>query len=295
MQYFVNQGYWEPTNVYSAGSNIRINPDYSVSFHNSLMAPGKTIMSWNSVNSYQATKLVPQLPILRNNHKYRLSVNAKAEPIYSLIIRLTFFDAQEHEINHVEFQQRSIEFVYPSEAVQYRLELINNGLTDLTFQRFEICDADLPVSVHEDIWFHEPINEDVKGKLNLLLIADNKRVRKTYPDLKKYEDYKMQPISVAWQSSAGVVAILKQWLISNRIYDANVISTNPKLDQVVLELKMELSTINAVVTNQTDPQLQIADVIYPLMPATTWSSPVLVNPDWPIIFSVIQEINSKEG
>ncbi len=68
--------------------------------------------------------------------------------------------------------------------MQYRLELINNGLTDLTFQRFEICDADLPVSVHEDVWFHEPINEDVKGKLNLLLIADNKRVRKTYPDLK---------------------------------------------------------------------------------------------------------------
>ena len=45
MQYFVNQGYWEPTNAYSTGSNIRINPDYSVSFHNSLMAPGKTIMS----------------------------------------------------------------------------------------------------------------------------------------------------------------------------------------------------------------------------------------------------------
>lgn len=295
MQYFVNQGYWEPTNAYSAGSNIRINPDYSVSFHNSLMAPGKTIMSWNSVNSYQATKLVPQLPILRNNHKYRLSVNAKAEPIYSLIIRLTFFNAQEHEIDHVEFQQRSIEFVYPPEAVQYRLELINNGLTDLTFQRFEICDAALPVSVHEDVWIHKPINEDVKGKLNLLLIADNKRVRKTYPDFKKYEDYKIQPISVAWQSSADVVAILKQWLISHRIYDANVISTNPKLDQVVLELKMELSTINAVITNQTDPHSQIADVIYPLLPAATWSSPVLVNPDWPIIFSVIQEINSKEG
>ena len=179
--------------------------------------------------------------------------------------------------------------------MQYRLELINNGLTDLTFQRFEICDADLPVSVHEDVWIHKPINEDVKGKLNLLLIADNKRVRKTYPDLKKYEDYKIQPISVAWQSSADVVAILKQWLISHRIYDANVISTNPKLDQVVLELKMELSTINAVITNQTDPHSQIADVIYPLLPATTWSSSVLVNPDWPIIFSVIQEINSKEG
>ena len=65
--------------------------------------------------------------------------------------------------------------------------------------------------------------------------------------------------------------------------------------QVVLELKMELSTINAVITNQTDPHSQIADVIYPLLPVTTWSSSVLVNPDWPIIFSVIQEINSKEG
>ena len=74
--------------------------------------------------------------------------------------------------------------------MQYRLELINNGLTDLTFQRFEICDAALPVSVHEDVWIHQSINEDVKGKLNLLLIADNKRVRKTYPDLRKYEDYK---------------------------------------------------------------------------------------------------------
>lgn len=295
MQQFINQGYWEPANAYFFGSQIKIDPDYTVSFHNSLMTPGKTIVSWQSVNSYQATKTVPQLPILRNNHKYRIRVDAKAAPIYSLIVRLTFYDSQEQEIDHLEFQQESIEFVYPSEAVQYRLELINNGLVDLTFRRFEICDADLPVSVNEDVWFHEPINEAVKGKLNLLLIADNKHVRKTYPDLKKYEDYKMQPISVAWQSSADVVAILKQWLISNRIYDANVISTNPKLDRVVLELKMELSTIKAVITNQTDPQSQIADVIYPLLPPTTWSSPVLVNPDWPIIFSIIQEINSKEG
>ena len=62
MQQYVNQGYWEPTSEYSAGSQIKINDDASVEFHNSLMAPGKTIMNWNSVNSYQATKLVPQLP-----------------------------------------------------------------------------------------------------------------------------------------------------------------------------------------------------------------------------------------
>lgn len=47
MQQYVNQGYWEPTSEYSAGSQIKINDDASVEFHNSLMAPGKTIMRQN--------------------------------------------------------------------------------------------------------------------------------------------------------------------------------------------------------------------------------------------------------
>ena len=34
MQQYVNQGYWEPTSEYSAGSQIKINDDASVEFHN---------------------------------------------------------------------------------------------------------------------------------------------------------------------------------------------------------------------------------------------------------------------
>lgn len=294
MQQYINEGYWEPTNGYSAGSHVKINADYSVKFHNPLMAPGKQIMSWSSVTSYQATKLVPQLPILRNNHKYRLRVNAKANPVNSLIVRLTFLDAQEQEINHVEFQQRSIEFIYPLAAVQYRLELINNGLIDLSFQRFEICDADLPVSANEDVWIHSPINSELAEPINVLLIADSKRVRKTQTVLKNYGTFNIQPISVAWQSAVDLVPILKQWLINNRALNANVISTSPKLDKEVLRLKMDLSTIKSVITDQQDSDSDFADVVYPLVTSTTWSSPNFVNPDWPIIFSVIRKINLKE-
>ena len=113
MQQFINQGYWESSNAYSAGSDIKINSDYSVLFHNSLMAPGKVIMSWNSVNSYQATKLVPQLPILRNNHKYRLSVNAKAAPIYSLIIRLTFLTRRNMKLIMSNFSNGQLNLFIP--------------------------------------------------------------------------------------------------------------------------------------------------------------------------------------
>lgn len=294
MQQYVNQGYWEPTSEYPAGSQITINEDASVEFHNALMAPGKAIMAWQSVYSYQATKLVPQLPILRNNHRYRLRVTAQAKPVYSLIVRITFLDAQEHEISHLEFQQRSLEFVYPASAVQYRVELINNGLTDLKFQRFEICDAELPVSVHEDIWIHAPLNENKPGKLNVLLIADSKRTRKTTEDLKDYGPYRIQPISIAWQSKVDAVETIKSWLINNRELNVNLISTTPKLDHVVLSLKMGIPSIKTVITDRVVSDSDLADVVYPEVVPLFWSSSVLINPDWPIIFSTIQKINSKE-
>ncbi|MRN07386.1 accessory Sec system protein Asp3 [Lactobacillus sp. 0.1XD8-4] len=294
MQQYVNQGYWEPTSEYPAGSQITINEDASVEFHNALMAPGKTIMAWQSVYSYQATKLVPQLPILRNNHRYRLRVTAQAKPVYSLIVRITFLDAQEHEISHLEFQQRSLEFVYPASAVQYRVELINNGLTDLKFQRFEICDADLPVSVHEDIWIHTPLNKDKPGKLNLLLIADSKRTRKTMGELEAYGPYRLQPISIAWQSTVNIVETIKSWLINNRELNANIISTVPQLDQVALSLKMEIPSVKTIITDRVIPDSDLADVVYPVVVPSFWSSSVLINPDWPIIFSTIQKINAKE-
>lgn len=294
MQQFVNQGYWDPTSEYAAGSQITIHADASVEFHNSLMAPGKTIMTWQSVHSYQATKLVPQLPILRNNHRYRLRVNAKADPIYSLIVRITFLDAQEHEISHLEFQQRSLEFIFPPSAVRYRVELINNGLTDLTFQRLEICDADLPVSVHEDVWFQAPLNEIASGKLNVLLIADSKRTRKTMEGLPDYEAYRIQPISIAWQTKSNIVETIQSWLINHRELNANVISTTPKLDHIALSLKMKIPSIKTVITDQTTPDSDLADVVYPVVVPVSWGSPVLINPDWPIIFSTIQKINAKE-
>lgn len=294
MQQYVNQGYWEPTNEYPAGSQVIINDDASAEFHNALMAPGKVIMAWQSVHSYQATKLVPQLPILRNCHRYRLRINAQAKPIYSLIVRITFLDAQEHEISHLEFQQKSLEFVYPASAAQYRVELVNNGLTDLLFQRFELCDADLPVSVHEDIWVHPQLNQDRPGKLNVLLVADSKRVRKTLGGLKNYGPYRVQPISIAWQSSIDSVATIKSWLVSHRELNANIISTTPELDPVALSLKMEIPSLTTVVTNRTTTDVDLADVVYPIVVPLFWRSSVLINPDWPIVFSTIQKINAKE-
>jgi len=71
-----------------------------------------------------------------------------------------------------------------------------------------------------------------------------------------------------------------------------VISTTPKLDHVALSLKMAIPSITAVVTNRVTSDL--ADVTYPVVVPLFWSSSVLVNPDWPIIFSTIQKINSKE-
>lgn len=295
MQQYVNQGYWDPTREYPAGSQVTINPDDSIQFHNSLMAPGKIIMAWQSVHSYQVTKLVPQLPILENNHRYRLRVNAEAEPTYSLINRVTFLDSQEHEINHLEFQQRAIEFTFPPNAVQYRLELINNGLIDLKFQRFEICDAALPVSVHDDVWVHPPVNADQGGKLSILLIADSKRTRKSWEGLKQYGPYRVQPISQAWQSATNLTEAVKEWLVDHHEMKANVISTTPELDQVALNLKLAMSSITSVVTDQFSPDSDLADVVYPLVRPALWGSSVLMNPDWPIIFSTIQKINEKEG
>ncbi|MBD5807151.1 accessory Sec system protein Asp3 [Limosilactobacillus walteri] len=293
MQQFVNEGYWEQANAYYAGSKIKIHDDYSVDFHNSLMSSGNSLMTWTSINSYQSTKIVPQLPMLRNNHKYRLSVIASATPTYSLINRLTFFDAQDREISHYEFQKRSLEFTYPNNAVQYRLELISNGLIDLHFKRFEICDAALSVNANEDLWVHSMINEEAKGIPNVLLIADGKRVKKTQGHLKQYSQFKVQPISIAWQSSLDIAPAIKQWLITNRSLNANVISTTPLLNRVAFNLKMELPTIKSIVPNQEASDL--ADVTYPLIAPTFWSSTNLIEPDWPIIFSVIRKINSEEG
>ena len=98
MQNYINQVYWGPSwNTYYNGSKVTISAKKEVDFNNPLMVPGKDIIKWGSVYNFQANKIVPQLPLLRINQRYRISIKASSEPAQGFFTRIVFFNGQGDE------------------------------------------------------------------------------------------------------------------------------------------------------------------------------------------------------
>lgn len=175
------------------------------------MAPGQSIVRWESSLNYQRDKTVPQLPILKVNQEYQMVVHLVTHPADTYIVRLIFRDIQGTEIKRIAFRSLQCKFVFPNDAVTYSVEIINSGFSDLQFDRIEIGPANLSSTVYDDIWVQNQVNDvTTNWPLNIVLISDGKWARRTHPEVADlYTCLPIQPISVSWQFDGD----LKKWWI----------------------------------------------------------------------------------
>ena len=67
--------YWgEVRGTYMYGSTVSYYPDKSVRLFNPLLPSGEILKTWLSSVNYQAARTQPQLPLLKRNQEYQLSL-----------------------------------------------------------------------------------------------------------------------------------------------------------------------------------------------------------------------------
>lgn len=287
MQRVVNHIYWSNHNFFANGTSLRVSSKLSVDFENNLMAPGKAVITWGSAYNYQGTKTVPQLPMLRVGHQYRIVLHLTSVPDHTYLIRLTFNDLQGTVIKKEEFRSEQRDFVFPVGTVSYSLEIINAGLTSFHLGRVDICESSMPIEVNSDIWVHKPVNFSSKLPLNVILVRDSKQSRKTYPVLQNLM-LPVQVIGIGWQYQDDLVSYLNQWLSKQQLTNVHIISTDSSLDNIVLQVK-EKCTQAEVMTTNACATTEIEHYTWNHVPVE-WTSPDVTEPDWDNIMASIKDV-----
>lgn len=291
MQKLVNHIYWSTHSVFYPGSHISVSPKLKVDWSNSLMSPGKPIITWRSSYNFQGDRAIPQLPILQNGRKYRIRAHLTSKPLSSYLIRITFFDLQGTEIKRVEFRSHERSFVYPKDTVTYQIEIINTGMTALHFDRLDICDDNLSKSVHDDIWIHRPVHVRQSQPLNIILVKDGKQARKTYPILDELAPLMpIQIISIDWQYEGNIAEWFTQWLAKQKFKEFHLVSTNPDLDRIVWNVRQQNDNCEIMLTHPIEKQL-LNYRVWDYSPQS-WQSPNITEPNWQ---KIIDAMNSSWG
>lgn len=264
MQKVINQVYWNSAvNTYMPGSQITKYTNNYVNFKNLQMASGKAIIFWDSSHNYQGSKEVPKLPVLINGHEYQLNVFLFVYPKNSLIYRLTFYGIQGNAIKRIVFTSYQKRFVYPQDAKSYTFEIINAGCETIGFERVQISDV-VDEKAYGDIFFDQlPILNKRRVKDNLILVADNKRVRKQQIDLKQrlIHGHPFTVAYVSWQYDGDLTTDLNYWIENHNIYGFRVFCTAQCFDRIAVKVKetfpqAEILTTTDLFKDETDNSKQ---------------------------------------
>lgn len=298
-QSLINEIYWGPNynQAFAYGSHIQIDAHNVVTFDNQLMAAGRVLFSWYSAYNYQTSKTSPQLPILQVSRRYRLVFKGSVKPAGTLIFRLIFRDLQGQEIKRLNLTTRVSEFTCPSGTVEYELQLVNGGCTHLTFQRFELGPAALPIGANDDLWLQEGVNDQPEKQLTLLLVHDHKQYKRALQGLITLaQEMSVQALSVSWQYHGNLISELQQLLKGNSVHDLRLVSCYPAYDQIVLELYQQRLIYQALVTDRVRiiNRPQCVQQYHWQQPAT-WLTPASADPDWSVIFAALHNQNNEEG
>ncbi|MSE05547.1 accessory Sec system protein Asp3, partial [Lactobacillus salivarius] len=92
--------YWNKRDFYNYGSQVTFHHN-SASFKNSLMSPGKKIVSWKTSLNYQGERTYPQLPLLRRGKTYYVASKFKTIPENSAYIKIDFKDNLNESIKKI--------------------------------------------------------------------------------------------------------------------------------------------------------------------------------------------------
>ena len=121
---------------YVYGSEIEWKKDKTVRYKNRLMPPGTVIHTWYSQTNYQAQRVEPALPLIDGEAFYSIAMNIEYNSSESkeLMLRIIFYDRYDEEADRIIVRGGRAVFKPSIRTYSYRIELINGGNADFTFQ-----------------------------------------------------------------------------------------------------------------------------------------------------------------
>ncbi|MCM1190417.1 MAG: accessory Sec system protein Asp3 [bacterium] len=134
--------YWNEyaSETYLYGSEVSFHAKDDIEFKNEMMSPGTVIKRWFSKVNYQRLRIEPSLPMIDGEGRYRISLDASAEPSDGLILKLIFFDRYDVEAESMVIRDGEAEFQCPLKTFSYELQLINAGVTHFHFHSIVITE-----------------------------------------------------------------------------------------------------------------------------------------------------------
>lgn len=284
-QNIINQIYWNNvTDSYMKGANFyKYNKNF-VRYQNPLMASGKKIKVWHSTVDYSSYKEVPELPMLVNDRQYRIVIRAVPYPSNSVIYRLTFFNLQGNVINQFSFVDSVYEFVFPTTATSYSLEMINGGCKDLFFERIQISEASIPDKYFDNLYF-EQLNSENDKIGNLILIADGKRTRRLIPNgISLIYNPFLYVVNISWQFHGSLTNKLCKWIERHLVRGFRIFSTDSKFDAEAIAVQntypqVDVITSTDLATLNHDEDMQVHK----------WYRKDVYDPNWALI---LKELNN---
>lgn len=132
--------YWNQRSFFVSGSKALFKR-HRVSWENSLVIPGTSIVSWNMSYNYQANRQFPALPLLRKGHTYYVAAKFETVPANSAYIKLDFKDNLGESIKKIYIKQQLGSFEYPKDAHSYTMELIEAGCRQIEFEQIELSET----------------------------------------------------------------------------------------------------------------------------------------------------------
>lgn len=136
--------YWGPisTTSYYYGSAIKACPDKSVVFKNGMIPSSQIIKEWHSFSTFQSTRVLPMLRLLKRKKRYKLTTNMTVIPEDTVFVEIVFKNRFGETISNKISKEQELIFTYPREAYTYSIRLISAGLEEIHFSFIEISDIE---------------------------------------------------------------------------------------------------------------------------------------------------------
>lgn len=135
--------YWNEyaKDSYISGTELYFHAKDNVEFKNQLIQPGAVIKRWFSKGNYQMMRVEPALPMIDGEGQYHISLDASAEPVGGLLLRLIFYDRYDAEAGSRIIRDGEGDFQCPLKTFSYEVQLINGGITQLHFHSITITEV----------------------------------------------------------------------------------------------------------------------------------------------------------
>ncbi|KXT59349.1 accessory Sec system protein Asp3 [Lactococcus sp. DD01] len=128
---------WSPEmmDYYKHGSTIEyLDSNNIVRFNNTMLSPGATIVKWISNSNYQGRRGFLELPLLERGKAYQVKLDAESAPKPSALLKITFYTRAQEIIGTQLIADSEGDFTYPKKAYAYSIEILNNGIKELSFK-----------------------------------------------------------------------------------------------------------------------------------------------------------------